>query len=168
MKELCHRALSFLSGHETNASSCVCRAVTECWVIAPALQPGWRREAHFIVGTEIKRHRLGAPAAGTAVCWRLASTRSTLTAALRARFVKTPWPQRPGSWSGRLPWQLCTFLWQALRLCWTRCRSSFLIKLGAFFLCFFFFFSPAVAPWLGGPLTASWTDILSVASFAFS
>ena len=54
MKELCHRALSFLSGHETNASSCVCRAVTECWVIAPALQPGWRREAHFIVGTEIK------------------------------------------------------------------------------------------------------------------
>lgn len=169
MKELCHRALSFLSGHETNASSCVCRAVTECWVIAPALQPGWRREAHFIVGTEIKPAQARGSRCGH---------RCVLEAGVHPQHVDSSAPcalrkdalapaagqliRAPAMTALRLPLQ-------ALRLCWTRCRSSFLIKLGAFFLCFFFFFfPPAVAPWLGGPLTASWTDILSVASFAFS
>ena len=161
MKELLHRALSFPSGHEINASSCVCRVVTECWVIAPAPQPGWRREAHFIVGTEIKPAQARGSRCGSCV----------LEAGVLPQHVHSsaPWALRKDALAPAAGQLIRAPAMTALRLCWTRCRSSLPIKLGAFFpLFFFFFFFPAVAPWLGSSLTAPRIDMLSVANFAFS
>ena len=54
MKEPCHRALSFPSGREIKCKQLRVSCGDGVLSHRSRRQPGWRREAHFIVGTDIK------------------------------------------------------------------------------------------------------------------